>query len=154
MKEYQFDYTNRRASAVSILSAMATFLVILFFCVWSKLREILSGIISSGFAILVFHLLKPSSTRFGTATIAEDHISIACQDCTMYARYDDLVSYTAYYGANGTTLTLKTVIEDFELTANKHYSNTEAFTMFCQDLISQLDKYKNLQYSGKLDQGF
>jgi len=143
MKEYQFKYTIIRETLVVILLSIATMIISMFLCLYLKLNFIFATAISLGLTYLLFQKLKGKVVHNCTAKLAETSLILEFENNKRIINFKDLTSYKYYSGKNGVILYLNNNIDNFKISSNNYYCKTDDFEVFCNDTITQLDKYRN-----------
>ena len=153
MKEYQFQYTKIKGTFLVVILAIAVFILTEFFGIYVKLNVVLTIILSFVLAVLVFQLLKRKAVYICTAKLSDTSIKFEFDYITKEIIIKDLISFKSFYGKNGPVLYLNTDSENFQLSANNNFCKTDDFKLFCDDVITQLNKYKDTQKSDLIHRG-
>lgn len=126
-----------------ILLTIATFILSEFLGIYLKLNLLLTMVLSFGLAFLLFQTLKRKVIRSCMARLSETSVEFDFVNETKVINFNELISFKSYDGKNGPILYLRTQAENFKIFANSNFCKTNNFKMFCDDAITQLDKYKD-----------
>ena len=105
------------------------------------------------FSIFVIQTLKGKIVRSCIAKLGETSVIFGFKNETKTIHFNNLTSYKSYYGSNGPILYLKNNIDNFKIFANNNFCKTDDSQKFCEDIIIQLDKYKDKSNSTLIHEG-
>jgi hypothetical protein len=143
MKEYEFQYTPMKDNLIAGLSIIGICLLTEFLGIYSKLNLIVTLILTLGAGFLLFKAFKRKVVHNCTAKLSDSSVVFEFLNETKTFNFNDLTSYKSYYGKNGPVLYLNSNVENFKIFANNNFCKTSDFKLFCDDIITQLDKYSN-----------
>lgn len=152
MEEYQFQYTKTTGTLIVLLVCFIVFIITIGVGVYLKLQEVLIFIIAPIVIILLYKFLKKNTYSYCVAKISDTKVDFNFDNGLRTINFDDIISFKAYYGNNGTVLYLKNGVDNFKLYAN-NFCDRKSFDTFCQDIITQLDKYKTTNNTDIIHQG-
>jgi hypothetical protein len=126
-----------------ILLTIVTFILSEFLGLYLQLNLLLTIVISLGFALLFFKVLRRKVVRSCIARLGETSVQFDFSDEIKVINFSDLISFKDYNGKNGPILYLRTQTDNFKIFANNNFCKTDDFKRFSDDTIIQLDKYKD-----------
>jgi hypothetical protein len=136
-----------------ILLAIVTFILSEFLGLFLQLNNLFTIVLSLGFALLLFKVLKRKVARSCIARLSETSVQFDFTDEIKVINFSDLISFENYDGQNGPVLYLRTQTDNFKIFANNNFCKTDDFKMFCDDTIIQLDKYKDANNLALIHEG-
>ncbi|HRH48853.1 MAG TPA: hypothetical protein PLP23_08875 [Panacibacter sp.] len=142
MKEYQFQYTKMWQTLIVVLLAIATFIATEFIGIFNKLNLVLTIALGFGLAFSFFQFFKKKAIHNCIAKLGDTSVIFEFENETKTINFNELTSYKSYYGKNGPVLYLKNNIDNFQISANNNFCKIDDFKSFCEDAITQLDKYR------------
>ena len=143
MREYQFQYSKIYQTVSIILGCILACVILICVGAYFKLQEFVILIFAPLAAIFLFQKLKKVAVHNCIAKLSDTSVEFDFGQDLQMINFNDLISFKAYYGYNGPVLYLKSNIDNFRISANNNYCKTANFKLFCEDIIVQLDKYKD-----------
>lgn len=142
MKVYQFQYAKTLEALFIVLGAIATVFVSEMLAIHIKVNLFLTLVLSFGLGFLLFFVLKEKAVHICTARLGETYVSFEFGNDIKTIDFKNLISYKFYNGRNGPILYLKSANENFKIAANNNFCKTDDFKSFCDDIVNELDEYK------------
>jgi len=143
MKEYQFQYSIPMKQFLIMLICIAIFITSEALLVYFNGNLLLTIIISFIFASQFFKRLKRNAVENCIASLSDTDLTLELENNIKNIHFVELTSTKIYYGRAGTSLVLKTEIENVKLSANYMFCKTADFEIFCKDTMDAITKYKN-----------
>ena len=147
MNEFQFQYNSISKSIkliiICVLSLFATLFIGLNLPI--NLRKQLSlfiGVFTMGIPIITFFIFRKKAIDNCVAKLSDESVQFKFTSKIRVINFEDIISYKAYHGRNGSELFLKNKSDNFKISVNNNYCKTETFDAFCDTIINQLDNYK------------
>ncbi len=153
MKEYQFQYTPMKDNFIAGLSIIGICFLTEFLGIYSHLNFIFTIVLTFSIGFLLFKVFKRKVVHYCTAKLSDSSVVFEFLNETKTFNFNELISYKSYYGNNGPVLYLNSDTENFKLFANKNFCKTTDFKLFCDDTITQLDKYSDSHNSALIHAG-
>ncbi len=142
MREFNFEYSDRRLTIKLLLYSYAIFLVVLAFLIYQHLM--MAALISFFFLVLapllIILFFKKQIKANGTACINENSVELKLRNINETIQFGDIKSYMVQvYQGFMIRLRLNNG-RKVRIDANENFCNPQQFSLFCDSLEQSLDK--------------
>lgn len=154
MKEYQFQYTRNRNTLLVLLPCIIIFVAIVIIGALLSIQILIVIIVSFTLSFIIFRAVKNKAISNCVARLSETSVEFQFDNNTSRTiNFTNLTSFKVYYGQNATVLYLRNNADNFKIYANSNFCKPDSFNSFCEDIVTQLDKYKIETKSNLIHQG-